>query len=187
MKQLFSIALEVQNYLKKQQLEFCFIGGLAIQIWGEPRLTRDVDLTIYTGFKDDAQVVDSLIKEFTPRINEAKNHALLYRVLLLKKEDVGIDISLGGLPFEQLLIKRAIDIPFSTNISLKICSAEDLVILKAFAARERDWADLETVIIRQKNKLDWDYIFNELTPLANLKEEPEILDRLIKLKKNIKT
>lgn len=37
---------EVQVAMEKIGLPFCFIGGLANLHWGEPRLTRDLDLTL---------------------------------------------------------------------------------------------------------------------------------------------
>jgi hypothetical protein len=39
MKDLYEIAAKVQGFLASQQWKFCFIGGLALQRWGEPRLT----------------------------------------------------------------------------------------------------------------------------------------------------
>jgi hypothetical protein len=51
-------------------------------------------------------------------------------------------------------------------------------VLKAFAARPKDWLDVEGIIIRQAGKLDWAYIHRQLQPLAELKEEPEIMDEL---------
>ena len=62
------------------------------------------------------------------------------------------------------------------------CSAEDLVVLKAFAARGRDWIDVEGIIVRQAGALDWPYIEEHLGPLAALKEAPEILTELAKLR-----
>ena len=41
-----------------------------------------------------------------------------------------------------------------------------------------DWNDIEATLIRQGNRLNRNLILEELTPLAELKEEPEILDRL---------
>jgi len=51
-------------------------------------------------------------------------------------------------------------------------------VLKAFAGRGQDWVDVERIIVRQAGKLDWNYIREQLGPLAELKETPEILDRL---------
>ena len=62
--------------------------------------------------------------------------------------------------------------------ALRICSAEDLIVHKAFASRDQDWADVDAILMRQGNRLDTRQIFDELRPLVALKEEPEILDRL---------
>ena len=70
------------------------------------------------------------------------------------------------------------------DIRLKICSAEDLIVLKAFADRCKDWNDIKTVIIKQKS-LDWNHILNQLSPLVELKYAPEILTKLEKLRREI--
>ena len=51
-------------------------------------------------------------------------------------------------------------------------------MLKAFAGRGQDWADIERIIVRQTGKLDWVYIHKQLLPLAELKDAPEIMDQL---------
>ena len=55
--------------------------------------------------------------------------------------------------------------------------------MKAFAERDKDWLDIEGIIIRQGSKLDWQYIEKQLTPLCELKESPHIMTRLDELKK----
>ncbi len=80
------------------------------------------------------------------------------------------------------MINRAEYQKYLPDISLKICSAEDLIVLKAFADRDKDWNDIKTIIIKQ-NKLDWDYIDTLLPPpLVETKYAPEILTKLEKLK-----
>jgi len=64
-------------------------------------------------------------------------------------------------------------------------SAEDIVIMKAFAARPKDWIDVEGIVIRQGCVLDWAYVLRQLEPLADLKEEPEILSRLADLRSRL--
>jgi hypothetical protein len=91
---------------------------------------------------------------------------------------VGIDIALGGLPFEERVVERASAFTYPPDISLVTCSAEDLIVMKSFAGRGQDWVDVERVITRQAGALDWRYIREQLTPLAQLKEEPEIVHAL---------
>ena len=61
---------------------------------------------------------------------------------------------------------------------LRICSAEDLLVMKAFAARPQDWIDLEGILIRQSSALDWPYVYSNLEPLAAVKEQPELVPQL---------
>jgi hypothetical protein len=54
---------------------------------------------------------------------------------------------------------------------LVTCSAEDLVVLKAFADRMQDWLDIEGIIVRQGASLDRSLVLQELGPLLELKED----------------
>ncbi len=183
MNELFQVAAAVQNLCQGQKWKFCFIGGLALQRWGEPRVTQDVDLTLLTGFGGEKTYIETLLRQFPARIENACQFALQNRVLLLKSASgIGIDIALGGLPFEASVVSRATQFEYLPKLSLLTCSAEDLIILKAFADRARDWADIEGIIIRQGNRIDWDYVDRQLRPLAELKEEPQILERLRELR-----
>ena len=56
------------------------------------------------------------------------------------------------------------------------------MVLKAFADRPRDWADIEGVLTRNGSRLDWHTIEAELQPLCEAKEAPHILPQLIALR-----
>ena len=108
MNELCRVALEVQFECEKRHWKFCFIGGLAVQHWGEPRFTRDVDLTLLTGFGKEEDYIDPLLETFAPRMEGCRDFALQNRVLLLKSsEGIGIDIALGALPFEEHAVNRS--------------------------------------------------------------------------------
>jgi hypothetical protein len=61
------------------------------------------------------------------------------------------------------------------------CSAEDLLVLKAFAGRVQDWLDVEGVIVRQGPRLDRQQVLAELRPLLDLKGDHEAEPRLLNL------
>lgn len=82
------------------------------------------------------------------------------------------------MPFEERCVERASAFDFGQGQSLVICSAEDLVVFKAFAGRERDWLDIDTIVMRPRQALDVDTIWRELTPLLELKEDAETAPRL---------
>ncbi len=179
MNEVIRAAAEIQTLCESEKWRFCFIGGLALQRWGEPRETIDVDLTLLTGFGGEEPYIEKVLRQFEPRIDDAAEFALTRRVLLVRAPSgVGIDIALGGLPFEESVVERSSNFAFPLEIMLRTCSAEDLIVLKAFAARTKDWLDVEGIIIRQTGKLDWGYIRRQLSPLVELKETPEILEQL---------
>ncbi len=114
--------------------------GIAVLRWGEPRLTRDLDLTIYAGFGNEAAFVDPLLEAFDARLPDMRSFALSHRVLLLtSRKGFPIDIALGGLDYEKALVSRSTSYSFHPGLELRTCSAEDLIEMKAFAERERDW------------------------------------------------
>ena len=179
MNSLIQAAAELQAVCVQHDWRFCFIGGLAVQRWGEPRETVDVDLTLLTGFADESRFVSVLMDAFAARIEDAAQFAAVNRVLLLRAASgVGLDIALGGLPFEELAVSRASLFTYPPDIPLRTCSAEDLIVLKAFADRPKDWLDIDGIIIRQSPNLDWPYVRTQLAPLAELKDAPELVDKL---------
>jgi hypothetical protein len=186
MKDLFVLARKVQEFLDARSWRSCVIGGIAVQRWGEPRLTRDVDVALLTGFGGEESFVDAILQQFNSRVPRGREFALEHRVMLLAAEDgTGIDLALGGLPFEENTISRASWFEFFPGLALRTCSAEDLIVMKAFAGRELDWADIKGVIARHGVGLDWRMILSELQPLCELKEAPEIVSRLESLRKQL--
>jgi hypothetical protein len=179
LKPVFDAAREIQEFLRKSGSRFCFIGGLAVQRWGQPRLTADVDLTLLCPIGDEALAVDRLLGRFPGRRADARKFALANRVLLLKTASgISLDVALGALDFEHRCVGRATDFNFGPGLRLRTCSAEDLVVHKAFAGRSQDWVDVEYVVVRQRRRLDWEQIEQELKPLLELSGEPEKLETL---------
>lgn len=83
--------------------------------------------------------------------------------------------------FEEEMIERATFFEFAPGYSLLTCSAEDLVILKAFADRPKDWMDIEGIIVRQKDKLNRSFILAQLAPLCTAKDSSTIVSKLEKM------
>jgi hypothetical protein len=176
---IFGAALEMQEFCRARGWRFCFIGALAVQRWGEPRLTQDVDLTIISGFGGEGSYVDALLARFEGRLPDAREFAVRNRVVLLRSAlGVPIDVALGAMPFEERAVERASAFTVQSGVELTTCSAEDLIVFKAFAGREKDWLDIEGISVRQGDQLDQTLIWAELAPLLELKEAPEDATRL---------
>ncbi len=178
MNPIFAAALEVELAVRAAGFPFCFIGGVAVQRWGQPRMTADVDLTVVTGFGGEEKYVDALLASFRGRLGDARDFALRHRTLLLVASNgVHVDVALGAMPFEEHSVDRASPFAISARESITTCSAEDLVVHKAFAGRDKDWADIRGIVVRQP-RLDRELIWSELLPLLELREDSSTEARL---------
>jgi hypothetical protein len=185
-KPVFDAAREVQDFFRRSGLKFCIIGGLALQRWGQPRITKDADFTLLCALGDETETIDRVLSQFEARIPDARTFALKARVILIRTASgIPVDIALGALPFEHRCIERASGFDFGPGLRLVTCSAEDLIVLKAFAGRGQDWVDIENVLIRQHRTLDWKLIFVELEPLLALRESADNLAQLRRLRARI--
>jgi predicted nucleotidyltransferase len=86
-------------------------------------------------------------------------------------------LALGALPFEEVAINRSKNINMG-GIALRLCSVEDLVIMKAFANRDRDWSDIDGILIRQQDNLDSTYVLEQICILNEAKPFEGIAVRL---------
>jgi hypothetical protein len=117
------------------------------------------------------------------RISDTVGFALQNRVVLLTAPNgVPVDISPAGLPFEENAICRATLFEYAPGCALRTCSAEDLVVFKLFAFRSQDLADVESVVSLRGDSLDWRYIEDNLSPLAEAKEDPAIMQALTRFR-----
>lgn len=81
------------------------------------------------------------------------------------------------------MIDRAVSVEIEPGVSLRVCVAEDLFVLKAFADRLQDRADLLGIARRRGKDLDWDAIGARLAPLAEAKDDPAILKNVAALRR----
>lgn len=72
LNELIALAYELQQFFEARKWRFCFIGGLAVQSWSEPRYTKDVDITLLTGFGEETPFIDTLLQHYAPRRPDAR-------------------------------------------------------------------------------------------------------------------
>lgn len=156
---LLRAAAEVARFLEGRGIPYFIIGGLALQHWGEPRLTRDVDITVLVASEELESFVDAVLSRFSPRFPDAREFALRHRVLLVRAQNgIPIDISLGIPGYEDEAFERAVEVHFPEVGKLRLIGPEDLIIHKCIAGRPRDVEDVEGILIRQRLKLDLELV-----------------------------
>lgn len=171
-------AWEVHQVLTELGLPYAIIGGIAVQEWGEPRFTKDIDLTVLAPLEDLEDTVEAILNRFNSRVSDPLDLALHSRMIVVQATNgYPVDISLGVPGYEEEVMSRAVNYKLSSGKEVRLCSAEDLIIHKAVAGRPQDIRDIEGVIIRQQHKLDAQYIHHWLTIFSDILETAEILER----------
>ena len=164
---------KVTTFLEAQQIQYAVIGGIANQIWGQARFTYDIDIKVLVPDSDYEGLRATLLKAFPE--SGRPNLPMNPLIVSVKAGEIIVDFLLSTPGYEESLVKRAVRHQYD-NLSLWICTAEDLIIQKAIAGRSKDWQDIEGILIEQQTKLDQNYLEDWLGQFADALDHPDILD-----------
>ncbi len=178
MNRQFETAWQLHTFLSTRRIPYAIIGGLAVQRWGQPRLTRDVDLTMLLEPGREESTLREIVAAFPPRIDDAVAFALAHRVLPVDVPGGSeADLSLGLPGYEEHVVARAVPYDLGGGREARLCSAEDLIIHKALAGRPQDVLDIEGIVARQGKAVDVAYVRRWLEELARTCDDPEVRNR----------
>jgi len=105
-------------------------------------------------------------------------------LLIATSSGVAVDVSLAAPGFEEMTFERSVLVELSAGKSLRLCSPEDLIVMKVFAGRATDIRDVQSVIVRRgEAALDWDYIESSLAPFEGLKDDRYLIQELRSLRR----
>jgi len=135
------------------------IGGQAVLLYGEPRLTKDIDITLGIGV-EELEKVKSVVARLGLKVlvDNVENFVKKTMVLptLDEKSGIRVDFIFSYSPYERQAIERAKDVKFG-KVSVKFASLEDVVIHKVIAGRARDIEDIKSLLLKNPH-YDAEYI-----------------------------
>ena len=116
-------------------------------VWGRPRLTTDVDVTVRCSVPTDHLVRTLVARGFTVRIDATEVFIRTTRVVPLEHPASGLalDLVLAGPGLEDLFLERAVPIDVAGTV-VPFISPEDLIVTKLLAGREKDIEDVRGVL-----------------------------------------
>lgn len=163
MDALFSSLSHLQAALDEAQIGSALIGGVAVAVWGEPRLTRDVDVKVAVSRAE----ADALLRILGPGYQSAygKPEEVAQQMGMIFLQDASgtkIDLLLADMPFDRMVIDRARKVNVAADIVVTLCTPEDLIIYKMLSTRLRDREDVKGIVRRQRGELDRGYVLRWL-------------------------
>ena len=155
MESLVRSIRRLQQRLHEADIPSMVIGGVAIALWGEPRVTRDVDLKILLGREEADRLLAVLTPDYSPLLPEPRR-ALTEQAMLFVQDsaETRLDLLLADTPYDVQAIRRGQSVEVEPGTTICVCSPEDLVIYKLVSTRLRDHEDAASVVRRQGDKLD---------------------------------
>lgn len=149
--------------MDRQGIPSIVIGGIAVGAWGEPRVTRDVDLKVSLGRQEASRLLSIVQPDYwVLSQNPEETIRKLALIFIQDHEGTRLDLLLADTAYDVLAIERGRYIEILPGTSVRICSPEDLIIYKLISTRLRDHEDAKSVIIRQGDVLDDEYILDWL-------------------------
>jgi hypothetical protein len=145
--------------LTRHSLPYMIIGGQAVLLYGEPRLTRDIDITLGVGV-DHIEELLAVVRELSLKPVPEDIESFVRQTMVLPAFDettgIRVDFIFSFTPYETGAIKRARRIKI---LEQDVCfaSPEDVIIHKIFAGRPRDIEDVRTIILKNP-EIDIQYI-----------------------------
>lgn len=171
--------LALNRLLQKSDQRGVIIGGVAVGFLGKPRFTADIDAVFLLSVKDIPAFLElASVEDIVPRIQNAEDFARKNRVLLLKyvPTETEIDISLGIMPFEREMIERG-SVKSFADLSARLPTPEDLIIMKAIAHRPKDLEDIRTIVDKYPD-LDYLRIEQWVKDFAEVMETPQLWNQI---------
>ena len=136
--------------LGELKIPYMIIGGQAVLLYGEPRLTRDIDITLGIGV-EDLEILKTAVKKLNLTILVKSFEKFVKKTMVLPtiddKTGIRVDFILSWSAYEREAITRARDIKIG-RVTVKFSSPEDLIIHKIIAGRQRDIEDIQAILLK---------------------------------------
>ncbi len=176
MTQIEETLLAIAKALETAAVPYMVIGGVANLFWGVPRTTLDVDITVWAEEGQIPPLIQQLGEVFRLLPDEPAEFVGETRVLPMEtKQGFRVDLIFGSLPFEESAIRRA-RLMSVAGERVRVCTPEDLIVLKIVSDRARDREDVAGIIQAQGAGLDRGYLDPLIQGLAADMGRPDLLD-----------
>ncbi len=167
---------KIVRCLDEKKIPYMIIGGQAVLLYGTPRLTRDIDITLGVD-TDKFPLFEKICKKLELKLLSENPEDFAKDTSVLPAEDpnsrIRVDFIFSFTPYEAQAIKRTRKV-LMNGYPVKFASCEDVIIHKMFAGRAVDTEDVKNILIKNRDSIDIRYIrkwladFDELDGYENI-------------------
>ena len=153
---------KIVRFLEKERVPFVVVGGLAAALQGRPRATEDVDLMITLASPTVAQLATAAKDDgFDIEPAQAETQWLASGFVRLwfgpPEEQVAVDLMACNSQYLRETSWRAQQVRVF-GLEVPVATAEDVILFKISAWREKDIPDVRAIHLRHGDRLDLNYL-----------------------------
>ena len=167
-----TLLAEIHNALERESVPYMVIGGQAVLVHGEPRVTKDIDITLGVDvdqLPEIKRIAERLFLQSLEGFSDEQIRRSAVFPAVHEASGIRVDFIFSFTPYETQAIKRAISVKIGSAY-VRVATAEDTIIHKLFAGRPRDLEDVKGIISRNKT-YDKDYLKNWLSLFSSVAEK----------------
>jgi hypothetical protein len=181
------IICSISSSLERRDIPYMLIGGQAVLLYGEPRLTRDIDITLGADVDKLAEIIalaNDLALKILPENIEKFVRETMVLPALHEETGIRIDFIFSFSPYERQAIMRARKVRMRDQ-DVYFAMPEDVIIHKIVAGRPRDMEDVRGILLKMPD-IDTAYIRQWIEDFSAASGDNEIKKRLISIVKQQK-
>ncbi len=170
---------KIAQSLDYEHIPYMIIGGQAVLLYGSPRLTRDIDITLGVD-TDKFLLIERICRELGLKVlpENPEEFAKDTKVLPANGPEsiIRVDFIFSFTPYETQAMIRTQNV-LMNGYPVKFASCEDVIIHKMIAARAIDLEDVKNILIKNKNSIDLEYLKQWLSEFDRIPEHEGILKK----------
>ncbi len=151
--------VELVAFLESRRIPYMIVGAMAVAVWGRPRATVDIDVTLRID-RDDLESLAAHAESSGFRLDRQWlewNPSLRGHQIRLARGGLTMDAMRPRDAHEEGAFARRREIP-AEGRTLWFVAPDDLILMKLKAGRPRDFEDAVTVLVAQRRSLDETYL-----------------------------
>lgn len=130
-------------------------GAQAAIVWGSPRLSADIDVTVELHWETLTRLISSMHEQGFELV--FGDHEFIERTRVLpfvhRSSRMPVDLVIAGPGLEEEFLNRAVDVALQGE-SIPVISPDDLIVTKILAGRPKDMEDVRAVILARRDEID---------------------------------
>ena len=187
--ELVRLKISTERFLKvlhQLGIDYVMIGGIPAGFYGQPRFTEDLDFAVdpeavikrFAELIQELERRDFILASSRPTREELKAISSLRIVDARNKTIIDLVLHPKGFSWDpEILKRRRQERLLSHKMKIWCVSIEDLIVMKIANGEPQDLKDVERIVSRRFDEIDWSYLSRRAQRFDLKKEIDEIRRR----------